>query len=77
MPADVDVQITANVGLGQINVPGQPTVDGTHNDVTTVIDVPDVSDAILLDLSVGIGEISVTQKPTRGLAPLQPPGALQ
>ncbi len=64
VPDDVDVDLSAQIGLGQVNINGE-TVSRNNADVNTTIDVPNETGTIALDLEVGMGDIAVrTHTPT-------------
>ncbi len=58
LPPDVDVQLTADVGLGRLDIAGTSS-GGSDREITTFIDVPDQTGTIALDLEAGIGHIVV------------------
>jgi hypothetical protein len=62
LPRDADVQLTADVGLGRLDIVGTST-GGSDREVSTFIDVPDETGTIALDLEAGIGHIVVKQTP--------------
>ena len=70
LPDDLDVQLTADVGAGQIDVQNNQ-IHGSDRTMTTFIDVPDQTGVINLDLETGLGQIVVKRAPNINV-PLKP-----
>lgn len=60
IPADIDVDVTASVGIGNAELPGRPSDDGVGQDATAFYDAPG-TDLLVLDLHIGIGHVVVDQ----------------
>ena len=62
IPRDVDVQLTADVGLGQLDIAGTSS-GGSDREISTFIDAPNETGTIALDVETGIGHIVVKHTP--------------
>ncbi|MEO8329948.1 MAG: hypothetical protein ABI586_08090, partial [Candidatus Nanopelagicales bacterium] len=58
IPPGVDVQVSADVGAGEINVLGTQ-INGTDRHLSTLIDVPNETGLLSLDLEAGLGQVVV------------------
>lgn len=75
VPDDVDVDLSAEVGLGQVNINGE-LASRNDADVHTTIDVPNEAGTIALDLEMGLGDIAVRTHSTTAVNHLEQ-GALR
>ena len=63
VPDNYDVNLLADVSLGQIQVNGENFGDGNDQSVDTFLDVPDETGTLDLNVDVGVGQITVNQGP--------------